>query len=124
MSASGINEDEVRDALDEAAKNYKPPTKPRFTTLMPFKKQVESLRTHKASYRTIAKLLERYAVQTTRETVRRFYRDIVEGLPPKQQQRKARARRGQKRKAQKDKSTTSFVPISQGQPRIARIEDL
>jgi hypothetical protein len=124
MNGSGTKEDEIRDALDAVAKNYKPPTRPRFTNLMPFKRQIEFLRSQKASFRMIAKLLEPHSVQTTRETVRRFYHDIIEGLPPKQSQTKRRAKPGPKRKLRKIKTVMPFVPISQGQPRIARIEDL
>jgi IS30 family transposase len=124
MSASGTNEDEIRDALDAVAKNYNPPTRPRFATLLPFKRQIEFLRSQKASFRMIAKLLEPHSVQTSRETVRRFYHDIIEGLPPKQRQKIRRTKAGPKRKMRKTKTAMPFIPISQGQPRIARIEDL
>ena len=124
MNVSGTKEDEIRNALDAEAKNYKPPTRSPFKQLMPFKGQIESLRKQKASFRTIVKLLERYAVQTTRETVRRFYHNVIEGFPQKQQHIRQRKKRRAGKQSPKTKMTSALAQVSQGEPRIARIEDL
>jgi hypothetical protein len=123
-NATTTSEEEIRAALDDLARNFKPSTPPRFAPLISYKKQIQVFREQKASFKTIAKLLKRFSVQTTGETVRRFYHIVVEQKPTKRK----RIRRYEKRQAKKHlarpKVPMPLSPSSTVQPRIARIEDL
>ncbi len=118
------NEEEIRNALDAIAKNFKPPTRPRFTSLIPYKNQIQIFRSQKASFNTIAKLLKKFSVQTTGETVRRFFHVFIEQKPAKRKRIHRRERRITKKRTEKPKIATPLSPQSAAQPRIARIEDL
>jgi hypothetical protein len=118
------NEEEIRNALDAIAKDFKPPTPPRFAPLIPFKNQIQIFRNQKASFNTIAKLLKRFSVQTTGETVRRFYHIVIEQKSAKRKRIRRRAKREMKRRPAKPKTPMPLSPQSAAQPRIARIEDL
>jgi hypothetical protein len=118
------NEDEIRNALDSLAKTFQPAKRPRFAPLIPYKNQIQVFRSQKASFNTIAKLLKRFSVQTTGETVRRFYQIVVEQKPAKRKRIRRRAKREIKKRSAKQKTAMPLSPQSAAQPRIARIEDL
>jgi hypothetical protein len=69
-------------------------------------------------------LLKGLSVQTTGETVRRFYRAVIEQKPAKRKRIRRREKRGDKKRSPKPKFTAPLSPSSAAQPRIARIEDL
>lgn len=123
-NAAATNEDDIRHALDDIARNFQPSNRQRFAPLMPYKNQVLELRSQNASFKTIAKLLKRFSVHVTGETVRRFYHIVIEQKPA----RRKRIRRHEKRQAKKATAKPKFPmplgPQSTVQPRIARIEDL
>lgn len=118
------DEEAIRSALDDIAKTFQPSNRQRFAPLMPYKNQVQELRSQKASFKTIAKLLKRFSVQTTGETVRRFYYIVIEQKPTKPKKNLRREKKQAKKRAIKPKSPMPLSPPSTIQPRIARIEDL
>lgn len=116
MNNTATSEEEIRNALDAIARTFQPSQRPRFTPLIPYKNQIRELRSQKASFQTIAKLLKKFSVQTTGETVRRFYRIVIEQKTVKRKRRQQRA--------MKFKAAASTKSRDIGEPRIARIEDL
>jgi hypothetical protein len=118
------NEEAIRAALDELARDFKPSTSPRFAPLIPYQKQIQVFREQRASFKTIAKLLKRFSVQTTGETVRRFYHAVIEQQPTKRKRIRRREKRRAKKPSAKRKIPMPLSPSSTAQPRIARIEDL
>jgi hypothetical protein len=118
------NEESIRNALDDIARNFQPSTRQRFAPLLPYKNQVLELRGQKASFKTIAKLLKRFSVQTTGETVRRFYHIVIEQKPTKRKRNRRNEKRQMKKRSVKPKLPRPLSPPSTAQPRIARIEDL
>ena len=117
-----MNEEEIRNALDSIARNFQPSRRPAFAVLIPYKGNIRYLRSQRASFATIAKCLKQYSVQTAGETVRRFYRTVIE---PGQSAKKQRRRKANP-KQHLHKTKTAVPPKSRdvGEPRIARIEDL
>jgi len=111
-------------ALDLIAKTFQPSQRPRFAPLIPYKNQIQEFRSQKASFRTIAKLLKRFSVQTTGETVRRFFHVVIEQKPAKRKRIRRRGKREMKKRSAKPKTAMPLSPPSTVQPRIARIEDL
>lgn len=124
MSNTASNEDEIRNALDSLAKTFQPAKRPRFAPLIPYKNQIQIFRSQKASFNTIAKLLKRFSVHTTGETVRRFYHIVIEQKPVKRKRIRRRGKREMKKRPAKRKTAMPLSPPSAVQPRIARIEDL
>ena len=124
MSNVVTNEEEIRNALDLIAKTFQPSQRPRFAPLIAYKNQIQELRNQKASFRTIAKLLKRFSIQTTGETVRRFYHVVIQPQPAKRKRIRRRGKREMKRRSAKSKIAMPLSPPSAAQPRIARIEDL
>lgn len=119
-----VSQDEIRRALDEIAKNFQPSNRQRFISLMPYQNQVRELRGQKASFKTIAKLLKRFSVQVTGETVRRFYHIVIAKKSAKRKRTHHHEKRQAKRSSIKLKIPMPLSPSSAAQPRIARIEDL
>jgi len=119
MNNAATTEEEIRSALDAIAKNFQPSRRPRFVPLIAYKNQIRELRSQNASFATIAKLLKRFSIQTTGETVRRFHRIVIE-----QKTTKRRRKRVVKMRSTKSKTATRLSLSSEAQPRIARIEDL
>jgi len=113
-----MNEQDIRSALDSIARNYKPPRRERFASLIPFRNQIQDIRNQRASFETIAKFLKKFSIETTGETVRRFYRIVIEQKSAPQKRRRKVNCRAAKANL---KSTKSW---SIGEPRIARIKDL
>lgn len=118
------SEEEIRAALDDIARNFKPSTPPRFAPLIPYKNQIQVFRSQKVSFKNIAKLLKRFSVQTTGETVRRFYHIVIEQRPAKRKRIRRQEKRQVKKRMAKPKISMPLSPSSIVQPRIARIEDL
>jgi hypothetical protein len=124
MSNPETNEDEIRNALDAIAKTFQPSQRPRFARLIAYKNQIHQLRNQKASFKTIAKLLKRFSVQTTGETVRRFYHAVIQQKPATRKRIRRRGKREKEKRPAKRKIAMPLSPPSAAQPRIARIEDL
>lgn len=123
-NAPATNEDAIRRALDDIARNFQRSNRQRFAPLMPYKNQVLELRSQNASFRTIAKLLKRFSVQTTGETVRRFYQIVIEQRPAKRKRNRRLEKRQVRKHPVKPKFPMPLSPHSTVQPRIAHIEDL
>jgi len=117
-----MTEDEIRDALDSIARDYQP-DRQRFSPLLKYKNQIQELRSHRASFETIAKYLKKFSIQTTGETIRRFYRLVIEQKPLRRKRRGRRKALVKKRNA-KVKPTSPPKGWSIGQPRIANVNDL
>jgi hypothetical protein len=123
-NTTATNEDAIRNALDDIARNFRRSNRQRFAPLMPYQSQVRELRGQKASFKTIAKLLKRFSVQTTGETVRRFYHIVIEQKPARRKRNRRHEKRQTKKRPVKTKVPMPLSPHSTVQPRIARIEDL
>lgn len=118
------SEDKIRAALDELARDFKRSSPPRFAPLIPYQNQIQVFREQRASFKTIAKLLKRFSVQTTGETVRRFYHITIEQRPMKRKRIHRHEKGRVKKPSAKRKIPMPLSPSSTVQPRIARIEDL
>lgn len=116
-----MTEEEIRDALDSIARDYQPAQRQRFESLLKYKNQIQELRSHRASFETIAKFLKQFSVHTTGETVRRFHRLVVE---QKSLKRKRRQRKKVQNKRRYSKPAEQSKAWSIGQPRIANVEEL
>ena len=117
-----MNEEEIRTTLDSIARNVQPSRRSAFAVLIPFKGHIRYLRSQRASFATIAKCLKEFSVQTAGETVRRFYRAVIEPVPSKQKRRRRKA--SLKQRIPKTRTAASPKSRDVGEPRIARIEDL
>jgi hypothetical protein len=127
--------DNVRTALGSAARNFQPTRRSRFKLLAALKEEIRELRTRGASFETIAELLKKHSVKTSHESVRRFYREVIEQKPVSRKRRRTSRRkqitsitsppRGAAKSADVRKAGT-HVSSSRPErgPRIARIEDL
>lgn len=123
-NATATNEDDIRHALDDIARNFQRSNRQRFAPLMPYQDQVRELRGQNASFKTIAKLLKRFSVHITGETVRRFYHIVIEQKRARRKRIRRREIRRTKKTPAKPKFPMPLSPQSTVQPRIARIEDL
>lgn len=121
---------EIRSALAHIAKSYEPSRRVRFRNLAAFKDEIRELRSRGAAFVTIAQILSKHSVKTSHETVRRFYREAIEGRP----RRRKRTRNGSRPQPQPAQPRRR-EPINcnaprpaaakpEKGPRIARIEDL
>jgi hypothetical protein len=119
---NAMTEEEIRDALDSIAREYQP-DRQRFSPLLKYKNQIQELRSHRASFETIAKFLKKFSIQTTGETIRRFHRLVIEQKPLKRK-RRGRIKTAVKKHNAKIKPTSSPKAWSIGQPRIANVNDL
>ena len=123
-STPTTNENEIRQALDDIARNFQRQNGQRFAALFPYQNQVRDLRSQNASFRAIAKLLKRFAVKTTRETVRRFYHIVIEQKPARRKRTHTTKRRKLEKRIARKKIPMPLSPPSYAKPRIARIEEL
>ncbi|HVX91040.1 MAG TPA: hypothetical protein VHC20_05455 [Candidatus Paceibacterota bacterium] len=120
---------EVRSALAHIAESYEPSRRVRFKNLVPFKDEIRDLRSRGAAFATIAQILRKHSVKASHETVRRFYREHIEGKP----RRRKRSRNGSRLRLQPAQPRRSEIINGNASrstarpergPRIARIEDL
>lgn len=134
-AATTIETDEIRTALVSVAENFQPRRRQRFKSLLPLREEIRGLRRRGASFETIAELLRKHSVQTSHETVRRFYREIIEERPWKPKRRRKKSRVRTDGASQPQPGTKAIVterrpksPLTSNRtergPRIARIEDL
>lgn len=122
---------EIRTALAHVVKSYEPSRRVRFKSLAPFTDEIRELRSRGAAFVTIAQILRKHSVKASHETVRRFYREAIEGKP----RRRKRSRNGSRPRLQPAQPRRSesingnaprsaVAPKAERGPRIARIEDL
>jgi hypothetical protein len=121
---------QIRSALAHVVKSYAPLRRVRFKNLASFKDEIRELRSRGAAFVTIAQILSKHSVKTSHETVRRFYREAIEGQP----RRRKRSRNGSRPQPQpaqprRSESVSGNAPRPAAAkpekgPRIARIEDL
>ena len=121
---------DIRSALASVVKTYEPSRRTRFKNLAPFTDEIRELRSRGAAFVTIAEILKKHSVKASHETVRRFYREAIEGKP----RRRKRSRNGSKPRpqpaqARRTQTNNGNAPRSAAAkpergPRIARIEDL
>jgi hypothetical protein len=121
MNGPPPDEDKIRAALISAASTNQSLRRPRFKQLMQYKEQIRELRNQDASFNTIEKILKKNAFHVSHETIRIFYREVIEQKPLK---RKRRLKTIVKKRAVKSKTTVPPKIRDIGEPRIARIEDL
>jgi hypothetical protein len=67
--------------FEELASGYRPKLPPKLAQLFPLKKQIQELRSRKASYDDIRLLLEDVNVKVSLDTVYRFCRDMLREKP-------------------------------------------
>lgn len=120
---------EVRSALAHVAESYAPSRRVRFKNLVPFKDEICELRSRGAAFVTIAQILRKHSVKASHETVRRFYREHIEGKPRRRKRSRNENRpRLQPTQPRRSATINGNAPRSSSKPergpRIARIEDL
>jgi hypothetical protein len=120
---------EVRSALAHAAESYEPSRRERFKNLMPFKDEIRELRSRGAAFVTIAQILRKHSVKASHESVRRFYREHIEGKPRRRKRSRSGSRpRLQPAQPRRTETINGNAPRSAAKPergpRIARIEEL
>lgn len=76
MSDNAASEDN-KDRFEQLANGYQPKLPPKLAQLLPFKKQIQELRSRKASYDDIRLLLEDVNVKVSLDTIYRFCRDML-----------------------------------------------
>lgn len=123
-STPTTNENEIRRALDDIARNFQIQNGQRFVTLLPYQNQVRDLRSQNASFRAIARLLKGFDVKTSRETVRRFYYVVIEHKQARRKRTHTTKRRKLEKRNARRKIPMPLSPQSVAKPRIARIEEL
>jgi hypothetical protein len=126
---SAVATTQVRSSLASVAKAYVPSRRVRFQNLAPFKEEVRELRSRGAAFLTIAKILKQHSINTSHETVRRFYRYEIEQKSPRRKRSRNGAKRTQPADQRRNESNTERAPRTpvaktERGPRIARIEDL
>jgi hypothetical protein len=122
MNDSPPDEDKIRAALITAASTNQSLRRPRFKQLMRFQEQIRELRSQDASFSTIEKILRKNALHVSHETIRIFYREVIEQKPLKRKQRQRKT--AIKKRVSQSKTTALPKTRDVGEPRIARIEDL
>ena len=121
--------------LADAIRSYEPSRPIRFARLIPFKDEICDFRRRGVSFETIAILLKSHSIETSYETVRKFYRQVVEQKNPKRR-RRGRPKTPRRQAAAKLQLARPLPPSAreptivknsgvEGRgPRIARVEDL
>ena len=120
---------DIRSALASAAKTYEPSRRVRFKAVAPFKDEIRELRNRGAAFAIIAEILKEHGVKASHETVRRFYREVIEEKPRRRKRSRNNHTRAQPAKPPRIPSTNGNAPRpatakAERGPRIARIEDL
>ena len=130
-----LDSNDIRSALAAAIRAYEPSRPVRFARLIPFKDEICDFRRRGASFETIAILLKNHSIETSYETVRKFYRQVVEQKNPKRK-RRGRPKTPRRQAATKLQLSRPAPPSASEQPieknsgvegrgpRIARVEDL
>jgi hypothetical protein len=77
--------DRLKTLFEAKAKSFESKVPQRFQTLHPFKEGIAELRSKRASFRTIADLLNQLGVQVSHNTVARFCAEILVGASPHRQ---------------------------------------
>jgi len=121
MNALLPDENKVRSALISAASTNQSLRLPRFKQLRQYQEQIRELRGQNASFATIEKILRKNSLHVSHETIRAFYREVIEEKKPKRKRR--RPITIIKKHIVKSK-TVAPKTQDMGVPRIARIEDL
>ncbi|MGA3008580.1 MAG: hypothetical protein ABSE59_11885 [Opitutaceae bacterium] len=120
---------DIRSALASAAKTYEPSRRVRFKAVAPFEDEIRELRNRGAAFVIIAGILKKHEVKSSHETVRRFYREVIEGKPRRRKRRRNSRTRAQPAKPPRIPSSNGNTPRpatakAERGPRIARIEEL
>jgi hypothetical protein len=114
---------EIRSALASAAKHLE--REPAFKELIPYKVEIQDLRSKGASFVLIAELLKKHSLNISREKVRRFYYAEIHNSPIPRKKRKRRPRRAKPSfRAPITEKKPSAPTSGERGPRIARIEEL
>lgn len=128
VTMSSVTDQERLKSLFEAkVKSFESKAPQRFQTLHPFKEGIAELRSKRASFRTIADLLNQLGVAVSHNTVARFCTEILVGASPRRQSRPRSAKPLDVRaavKQQREEQVTSPSPIpSPNHGRGPRIAD-
>lgn len=119
MTASVPIEEKIRAALVEAAGRNQSLRRRQFNKLMRYKVEIQQLRQRNASFETIEKILRQNSFHVSHETIRVFYREVIEGKAVRRKRRRKTTTRKEKQRAANKTKTWSI-----GEPRIARIQNL
>lgn len=119
----------IRSAIASAAKTYEPSRRVRFKVVAQFKDEICELRSRGAAFVIIAEILSKHGVKSSHETVRRFYREVIEEKPRRRKRSRNSRTRAQPAKPPRIPSINgnALRPAStkaEHGPRIARIEEL
>ena len=122
MNEPSPNEDKIRAALVSAASRNQSLRRRQFNKLMRYKELIGELRNQDASFITIEKILRTESFHVSHETIRTFYREVIEQKPLKRKRRHQKP--NIKNRSAKPKTVAAAKAWSIGQPRIANIEEL
>lgn len=122
MNEPAQDDEKIRTALASAASRNQSLRRRQFNKLMGYKEQIRELRNQDASFVTIEKILRANAFRVSHETIRVFYREVIEQKRPKRKRRQEKT--NDKKRNEKSKPAARPKTWCIGEPRIARIEDL
>lgn len=80
MSDNAASADD-KNRFEQLTNGYRPKLPPKLAQLLPFKKQIQELRSRNASYDDIRLLLEDVKIVVSLDTVYRFCRDMIHEKP-------------------------------------------
>lgn len=78
---------EQQRVIAQAAADYTPPEPQSHAMLMPHRESIAMLRSKGASYRAIAKILDKVKIQVSLDTLSRFCRETIEQKPERKSRR-------------------------------------
>jgi hypothetical protein len=116
------DEDKIRIALASAASRNQSQRRRQFNKLMGYKELIRDLRSQDASFITIEKILRANSFRVSHETIRTFYREVIERKRPKRKERQQKS--NDIKRVVKSKPVTRSKTWCIGEPRIARVENL
>lgn len=99
---------EQQRVIAQAAASYTPPEPQSHTMLMPHRESIAMLRSKGASYRTIARILDKVQIRVSLDTLSRFCRETIESKPT----RKGRRASGMRPSAERTEVGSPDAPMS------------
>ena len=81
---------EQQRVIAQAAADYTPPEPQSHAVLMPHRDSIATLRSKGASYRAIARILDKVKIRVSLDTLSRFCRETIEEKPERKSRRRSR----------------------------------
>ncbi len=106
------DQERLKTLFEARVKSFEPKVPQRFQTLHPFKEGIADLRSKRASFRTIADLLNQLGVEVSHNTVARFCTEILVGAAPQGQSHPRSAKPSDVRAAVKQRREEQVMPPS------------